>query len=336
MNCVITGVTSFLGLHTARLLLRHGWQVIGVVRPGSRNQDRLSEEGIIGDPGFHLLHMDFDNVQSAERLREDGKQAGSLFFSSFEKIDGWIHFAWDGIGSEGRSNEAIQRLNIENAKKAYVMAEASGCHRFLFAGSQAEYGVGSHERPMPVSAYGKAKLEFGQWGLSQGSHSGIMKFLHMRIFSVYGHGDHEGSLVNSVVRSLIAGKALLLGPCTQLWNYMECRDLARAVATLLESGQDLESIYDIAGKETRPLREYVEEMFNILRDEGGLALWSQDDVDHPASELLRFGARGNNAEGAADMSPDTRALLALGFQEDISFQDGILSLFREWKDKGNC
>ena len=213
MRVLITGVTSFLGLYTAKLLLQEGHEVIGAVRPGSRRAQELDAHGISAYPTYRTVHLDLSELPEAElgeahyaevlgldcaaalacNVESAGHsgtaaamqiEAGSVRNSApavtapqtatrlpspaladdaAPLIDAWIHFAWDGVGSAGRSDTNIQIENIQNAKKAYLYAKLLGARKFLFAGSQAEYGIGNHRVPMPVSPYGKAKLAFGRW-----------------------------------------------------------------------------------------------------------------------------------------------------------------------------
>ncbi len=322
MRIIITGVTSFLGIYTAEALLARGHRVIGAVRPGSRNEDRLQERP--GLAGLRVAHFDFDSLPAASEA-----EYRKALPADMPCFDAWIHFSWDGIGSAGRSDPAVQKRNMENAEKAYVMAKLLGCRKFLFAGSQAEYGRGNHFEPRPVSEYGKAKLRFGRWAREQSIYQELqenvgMATLHLRIFSVYGAGDHPGSLVNTLVQSILLGEKIALGPCTQQWNYLEVRDLARAIVLLTENPAAGTDVYDIAGKCTKPLRDYVGEIAEIASDWAGAhASEAGRKKLLPVSELLQFGVRGNNTEGAADMAPDIRRLEALGFREEISLSEGI-------------
>ena len=369
MRVFITGVTSFLGLYTAKLLLQEGHEVIGAVRPGSRRVQELDAYGISAYPTYRTVHLDLSELPEAE-LGEThyaevlgldqasalaAGSAGSAGHSGTAAamqaavavparssapavtappsathlplpaladdpaplIDAWIHFAWDGVGSVGRSDTNIQIENIQNAKKAYLYAKLLGAQKFLFAGSQAEYGSGNHRVPLPVSPYGKAKLSFGRWATEQSLLSEIyddapMQFIHMRIYSVYGSGDHETSLVNTVLRAALRHEAITLGPCEQRWNYLEVHDLARAIRILLSSEDTRTGIYDIAGSDSRMLKKYVIAM-NAIAGDGA---------------ELRFGTRANNAEGAANMSPEILKLQRLGFHQEISFEAGIGMLLK--------
>lgn len=353
MRVLITGVTSFLGLYTAKILLQEGHEVIGAVRPGSRRAQELEAHGISAYPTYRTVHLDLSELPEAElgeahyaevlgldHAADSAHSAATVVAAqqtatclpspaladdTAPLIDAWVHFAWDGVGSAGRSDTNIQIENIQNAKKAYLYAKLLGARKFLFAGSQAEYGSGNHRVPMPVSPYGKAKLAFGRWATEQSLLSEIyddapMQFIHMRIYSVYGSGDHETSLVNTVLRAALRHEAITLGPCEQRWNYLEVHDLARAIRILLRSEDTRTGIYDIAGSDSRMLKKYVIAM-NAIAGDGA---------------ELRFGTRANNAEGAANMSPEILKLQRLGFHQEISFEAGIGMLLKTMREKGTA
>ena len=320
MTVVVTGVTSFIGIYTARALLRTGDRVIGVVRPESHNLLKLTQAGITKDENFRLVRFDFDDLPEPEAGEEHYRAVLDEGIGS-HIIDVWLHMSWDGVGSVGRSDNDMQIRNVQNAKKAYLMAKVLGARKFIFAGSQAEYGRGTHPRPWPVSAYGKGKLAFGRWATEQSLidevlHPDSMQFIHTRIYSVYGDGDHPTSLVNTVLRGAIAGDPFFLGPCTQMWNYLEVRDCARALTMLTHAADTRTDVYDIAGAVTEPLRRYVETMYRLAGGQGH----------------LQFGMRGDNAEGAADMDPRTRKLEDLGFRQEISFEAGIGELVKKMRN----
>lgn len=381
MKILISGVSSFLGIYTAKELLSQGHQVYGIVRKESKNREKLESLR-----GLQLISVDMKAFSSyieegelvlAEGIRkqEDSfsreaafSRGGFALESLLPKdVDAIIHFAWDGVGSKGRENPEIQEQNLLMSKGFYQWGLQSGVKYFLFAGSQAEYGRGTRENPEPVSAYGKAKLSFSRYGLSGGraaedsafseqhfksfedegeaerekaketeqkaehkaEQENQMSFLDLRIFSVYGVGDHETTLVQSLVQAVLAGQAMDLSPCSQMWNFMEARDLARAIAFLLEGGFG-SGTYDLCSKESRPLKDYVMEMESLgkafLEKKEGKSLSS-------SPSLLRFGERASNAEGPVDLKPSVKDLYDRGFQEKISFQQGIEELYQYFDRK---
>ena len=389
MKILISGVSSFLGIYTAKELLSKGHQVYGIVRKESKNREKLESLR-----GLQLISVDMKAFSSyaeegelalAEGIRKqedsfsrevafsrDGFALASLVPKDLDAI---IHFAWDGVGSKGRENPEIQEQNLLMSKGFYQWGLQNGVKYFLFAGSQAEYGRCTRENPEPVSAYGKAKLSFSRYGLSGGraaedsafpkqcfrsfddteeteqekaketeqkaeqkaeqkteqkaEQENPMKFLDLRIFSVYGVGDHETTLVHTLVQAVLEDRSMDLSPCSQMWNFMEARDLARAIAFLLEGGFG-SGTYDLCSQDSRPLKDYVLEIESLgkafLEKKEGKTLST-------SSSLLRFGERASNAEGPVDLKPSIKDLYDRGFQEKISFSQGIEELYQHFYQK---
>ena len=376
MKILISGVSSFLGIYTAKELLSQGHELYGIVRKESKNREKLESLR-----GLQLISVDMKafscfaregELASAEAVRkqEDSFSREAAFLQGDfalasllpKDLDAIIHFAWDGVGSKGRENPEIQEQNLLMSKGFYQWGLQRGVKYFLFAGSQAEYGRGTRENPEPVSAYGKAKLSFSRYGLSGGKgeesysfqeqepktvdslekttqgknpensqeegRKRKMDFFDLRIFSVYGIGDHESTLVQTLVQAVLAGQSMDLSPCSQMWNFMEARDLARAIAFLLEGGFG-SGTYDLCGKDSRPLKDYVLEIEELgkafLEKKEGKKAWS--------TSLLRFGERASNAEGPVDLKPSVKDLYDRGFQEKISFSQGIEELYQYFYQK---
>ena len=103
-----------------------------------------------------------------KRLKEEGHKVTGFRHSYEEdedelphRADAWIHFAWAGVGSAGRQDDEIQGYNVGMSMAALEKAIELNCKKFIFAGSQAEYGraqdggLKNEDGPAePVSAYG--------------------------------------------------------------------------------------------------------------------------------------------------------------------------------------
>lgn len=295
MDVIITGGTSFIGRAVIRLLLEQGDRVWAAVRPGSSNRGKL--------PAHRNLHTVEVGMEEISRL--------PLLLPEKE-WDAFLHMAWDGVGSAGRSDPEIQEKNIRYSMETVRAAAALGCRRFLFSGSQAEYGIcrdlTDEDHPCrPVSQYGRAKLEFGRRAAAF-CRECSMEYIHARIYSVYGPGDHPWSLVNSCLRTFSSGGRMDLGECTQKWNFLYIDDMARAMTELLKSPKLESGIYNVAGEDTRVLREFVEEMHACCGKKGS----------------YEYGKRPPNAEGPASLLPDVRKLeKAVGWKPEVPFQEGI-------------
>lgn len=310
MNVVVTGATSFIGAVTTGRLLRAGHRVCAVVRPGSENLGHLwacvPEDG---KDRLRVVSLDMERIEELGRelLPEGGTSPADGACGIW---DGWIQIGWDGAGSENRMKREVQQANVRNSLASVRMASELGCRRFLFTGSQAEYGIHrtviTEETPCnPVSEYGKAKADFANLA-KELCKSRKMEYIHTRIFSVYGPGDHPWSLVNTCLSTWQRGGHMELSECTQQWNFLYIEDAAEAIVRLLTAGRS--GIYNIAGEDTRVLREFIEEMYALCGSRGSYA----------------YGMRKPNAEGPASLIPDITKLKAeTGWQPATSFTEGI-------------
>ena len=390
MRILISGITSFLGISAGKALLKKGHEVYGILRPESRNKERLK-----GEKGMQLLSLNMESFLLWEKENEieaeytdSTTEAGintercittergittennsttdshaidnSLSLPSLARLhfDAVLHFAWDGVGSLGRSDIATQEKNLRMSKAFFSWAKAHGVKRFFFAGSQAEMGRGTREEPLPASPYGEKKLAFSEYGLKN---HGDMEFIDLRIYSIYGKGDHERSLVKTLVRNILRGMETELGSGNKIWNFMAEEDFGQALAfltdldiqtreeesrnkgskksestdseieykeKLLESGlfgQNKECgsfTIDICSRESRLLSDYIKEIEQI-----GFSFLKKKGLRYSEASLLRFGLRPPNVEGDYDFTAHTKELSALGFEERVRFSPGIEELY---------
>lgn len=324
MKILLTGATSFLGGYLLRELLSEGNEVFAPVRPGS-----MRKLSVFPQPGFRCFPGDMGRLpelsSELEKLGGDG-------------LDVCVHLAWAGVGAGGRMNAELQRANVRAALELMRRCADFSCGRFLFAGSQAEYGVTlervergeqsglpvTEEAPCePLSEYGKGKLRVLREASALAEEL-RMDYRHLRIFSLYGAGDHESTLVSSCVRAALRGERAELGPCAQQWNFLHVRDCARAIAALCGGGsgdvpgRGYHRIYNIGSADTRPLRDFVREIFELAGERG------------QAEGLCRFVERPPGPEGTPFLSPDISRICAeTGWRPEISFRDGVKALLEQ-------
>lgn len=301
MRIILTGATSFVGRAVLDILTEKGNQVLAVVRPGSPGRAAL--EGRRGVRILDCALADIASLKDHPDLREGA--------------DGWLQLGWEGSGSANRQDALVQHRNIGYALAALETAAAVGCGRFLFSGSQAEYGIcGDVMREdmecRPVSEYGKDKLQVCISAAPLAERLGI-GYIHTRIFSVYGPGDHPWTLVETCLDAFLSGGHIDLGACTQQWNYLYITDAAMALAQLL-LGKAAGGVYNVAGEDTRPLKSYIEEIHRLC---GGRGTYT-------------YGKRPPNAEGMVSLRPDiTRLKAETGWESRVDFETGINSMIAD-------
>ena len=228
MNIIMTGATSFVGAATVRELLRRGHTVTAIARPASSKLGTIldgNEEALLSG---RLLVTENDLSEPAQHLEKVTKPQ-----------DVFCHFGWGGSGSASRTDRALQEKNLEISQETIRTAKALGCKKFLFSGSQAEYGmhrdlITEETACEPKSLYGEAKLAMREKGEKLCGELGL-RYIHARIFSAYGPGDHPWTLVESCLDTFLNNREMSLGACTQNWNFLYIDDLARGMAALCEA-----------------------------------------------------------------------------------------------------
>jgi len=296
MKVVITGATSFIGVHVIEECIKKNYDLYAVIRKNSFNINRLPQS---------------KKITVIEQGMDEYKQLSKLV----KRADCFIHLAWEGARAPYRDNADLQQRNYEASIAAIRAAAKMGCKVFLGAGSQAEYGkmkgdVTEDYPCNPTTEYGRMKLKTCR-ELNNLSKKLNMRFIWTRIFSIYGKYDYSGTLIMSVLKKMQNNEAIELTACTQIWDYLHVEDAAIAIMNLVENDKAA-GIFNIASGEKRPLRNFIKEMKEILNSD---------------SEL-KFGVVAYGVGGAVDLRPDNRKLLSLGWRPTISFDKGISSLMQ--------
>lgn len=301
MRAIVTGATGFIGTALCRELLENGYEVVAIIRLGSGKRTKLEnliKEQKLWNKKLQILELSLDKIQL---LADEYHLCADVFY----------HLAWNGSSGMEREDFEMQYSNIRYTAETLRAAKACGCKKFVGAGSQAEYGV-VHDRakeeetvPKPFMMYGAAKLAAYQMGQVLAKQLGI-SFVWPRIYSVYGVGENQGTLVNYVMETLKKGEIPQLSSCENMWNFMYITDCVRALRMLGES-ETAEGIYHVASDDTRYLKEFVEEIRDIVAPKG----------------KLNFGAKQGEPERTFWLEPDVGKIAELGIKNCTMFKEGI-------------
>lgn len=260
----ITGASSFIGVELCRYLSENGHQVIAMSRKENEDLNDIAANG-----NLRVFRADMQSL--------------------FEKVTGvkadvFIHLAWAGTSHEERNNPAIQTDNVKNALECVKLSQRMGCQLYVDAGSQAEYGLVpgalTEETPCnPITAYGKAKLQMFHETRVLTAQLGL-KYIHLRILSVYGEKDHDETLIKSCLRKLKNNELIVMRSGGQKWNYVYVKDAARQIGILslyaISDNSFKSEVYNIASEDTRTLSEFVEVMKIICSSKSELSFGGYD------------------------------------------------------------
>ena len=144
--------------------------------------------------------------------------------------------------------------------------------------------------------------------------------------------------LETIIAPYLTGETAELGPCRQQWNFLHIKDCGRAVLALAElavsaasapelreravsnAEQSAETartsrsshVYNIGGDDTRPLKDFVQEVFDIALSCG---------YDRAGFHLAE---RPAGPEGTPYLCPDISKIREMaGWSPQITFRDGI-------------
>lgn len=286
MNVLITGATGFIGTALCDEMLERGHSVTAVIRPNSEKKSKLPR-------AVSLEELELDKISELTGT-----------------YDICYHLAWNGSSGSARNDFDIQMSNVKYTAEVIKTAKRLGCKRVIGAGSQAEYGVvhkicDENTTPNPFMMYGAAKLAAYYMG-SLVARDEEISLVWPRIYSVYGVGENDGTLMSYLVKCLKEGKTAELSPCENMWDFMYITDCVKALALLGET-DDSNGIYNVSAGKPRLLKEFVNEAREII---------------NPNAEI-KFGAKSSDPKRTFWLEPSVDKLKVLGFECEVGFNEGI-------------
>ncbi len=222
---LVTGVGGFVGQHVVNCLRETNSEIriVGL--------DRIKSENTAVD---HCLSID---------LSPENRQSIAKAILEYD-IGAIVHCA-------GSANSDSESLSRDNLQATTVLIDAASYGRrglpFCHIGSSAEYmplkkPEKTTEKTLtePVGEYGKVKLQTTK-AVLQASYQGDISGYVLRLFNPIGIGMPETNLVGRVCKFLRKeqDQCLRLGNLDSYRDYIDIRDVARAIVLSLKQGNHL-------------------------------------------------------------------------------------------------
>ena len=245
MNKVlITGITGFLGSHIAENLIASNIAVIGLKRS---NSDIWRCKGF--EDAVHWVDID-----------EEGLYEKELSAMDFDTV---IHGAWIGVASDLRNDWGEQSKNISFLLSLLEISKNAGASKFIFLGSQAEYGSfnGKINEDYPanaVNAYAGVKLACLEL-VKTFCLTNNMNWIWLRLFSFFGEKENSNWLIPSLIRLMKVGNQMDFTKGEQKYAYLYVKDFATIMNSLVTSSVQ-SGIYNVSSSESRTIKSLIEEI----------------------------------------------------------------------------
>ncbi len=308
-RAVITGSTGMLGISLINVLLAEGYEVIAVARPDSARIGNLPS-----DDRITVAECDVKSISDLPSI---------LSSKGIDKADLFFHFAWDGTHGDSRNNMDVQIDNIRSSLEAVRTAAKLGCEVFLGAGSQAEFGrvkdgvkLSADLPCRPENGYGIGKLCACDMTRIEARKLGI-KHIWVRILSTYGPFDGAHTMVMSGIGTMLQGKKASYTKGEQMWDYLYCKDAARAFYLAATKGRP-SSVYMVGSGKVRPLADYIRAIRDAIDPSLDIGF---GEVDYYPGQVMYL---------CADISALTEDT---GFVPEYDFETGIKETVEWYKNE---
>jgi UDP-arabinose 4-epimerase len=177
LTVLVTGGAGYIGSHTARVLRRHGYDVV--------IYDNLSTGHELLARGFELIRGDIGDAAAISK--------------ALSRVDAVMHFAAHAYVGESVDNpRKYFRNNVEAALTLLNVCQDRGLKHFVFSSTCAVYGTPQRipipeDTPRaPVNPYGVSKLFFEQ-ALEAYDRAYALRSVRLRYFNAAG-ADESGEI----------------------------------------------------------------------------------------------------------------------------------------------
>ncbi len=278
-NNLVTGAAGFIGSKLVSELIRQNNTVYALIEKGDiKSRDLL----LSIDPGIRVIE-DFDYMLEN--------------FNEYPQFDRIFHLATVGVRPDFNDIELICDVNIKMGCRLIDFARNNRSGVFVNFGSCFEYGdhgdilltediecrpeslyaISKNASTNLVTAYAKTKQ---------------VNMITVRPFGVFGEGEGSNRLAPSVIRKCLNREIIKTTPGEQIRDFVNVKDLVRAVIMLSEAAYTPYEIYNICSDNPVSVKSFIKEIVEVC----GLDINLVDfgSIPYRQNEAMIFA--GNNSK----------------------------------------
>jgi GDP-mannose 4,6-dehydratase len=263
MKYLVTGITGFAGPHLAKLLLKEGHEVHGLVRTANgREQDLLDimtkEE--LDSIQFH--YMDLRHFYSVQKL-------------SAEKFDGIFHLAAQSHPPTSFANPILTWDENVTGTVNLITAIQGTSTRFMFCSTSEVYGDQGKDIGLltintpvkPSNPYGTSKAAMDLY-VQERSKNGFIDGFVTRAFSHTGPRRGKIFSISSDAYQIAAMEFGLQNLTLRVGNLktervvMDVRDCVNAYYLLMKNPGSNQGVFNVCGNSVHPMQYYTDLLIN--------------------------------------------------------------------------
>ena len=299
---LVTGAAGFIGKSLVKQLSEMNYDIVALV---SNN-----------DVKKNLMLRDIDQRIEIVCGIDELKSRASMM----KPFDIIFHLATVGVRPEFNNIEQMCDVNIKLGCQLLDFAKETKSKLLVNFGSCFEYGnhngilLTEEMECYPESIYAIAKNASTNLMTAYAKQCEV-HMITVRPFGVFGEGEGEQRLAPSIIKSCMEGKKVKTTAGEQIRDFVNVKDVVKAVIRLCESKYELYGIYNICSDNPVSVKSFINEIIETCKFD---------------KELIQFGAlpyRDNEAMVFAGSNEKLQRLINYDFPQN--HKDGIKDIFMQ-------
>ena len=316
MNIVVTGGAGFIGSHLIDSLLAKSHTVTNIDNFDPFYDESIKRQNIKG-------HLEYDSYTLHE---VDVRDIEALDKAIPIDTDVIVHLAAKaGVRPSVKDPVGFQEVNVMGTQNMLELAKEKEIKQFVFASSSSVYGTNENvpwseddHVLKPISPYASTKVSGELLGHVY-SHLYDIRFLALRLFTVYGPRQRPDLAIHKFLRLMSDGKEITLyGDGSTRRDYTYVDDIVNGIMAAIEYKDSMYEVINLGNNQTVELLELVE----AIEKASGITAKKTFGPEQP----------GDVKQTWADVS---KAGKLLGYKSDYSIDKGLAEFAKWFKMNSN-
>ena len=294
-SALVTGAAGFIGTQIVIVLVSIGYYVYALIEKGDiRGRVKLS--GIS------------NNIEVIDVLNEENE---------YKPFDVIYHTATVGVRPDFDNIDLICDINIKMGCNLVDFAKKNHSGLLVNFGSCFEYGdhgdvlLTEDMECKPESLYAISKVASTCLVTAYAKQKEV-NLITVRPFGVFGEGEGPSRLAPSIINSLRNGQKIDTTEGQQIRDFVNVKDVAKAIVELSESNYHPYEIYNICSNNPVKVRDFIEEIVDVCGFD---------------KNLVNFGALPYRDNEAMKFAGDnTKLQKVINYPFPDNHRDGILDI----------
>jgi UDP-glucuronate 4-epimerase len=302
-HLLVTGGAGFIGSHLVDSLLADGYRVTVLDNFDGFYDRRVKERNIAS----HRRHANWRLVEG------DLRSLATICDQLIDPYQAVVHLAAKaGVRPSIEDPHTYQDVNVAGTQNLLEFARERRIKQFVFSSSSSVYGVNprvpwreADHVLQPISPYASTKVSGELLGHVY-SHLFGMRFIALRLFTVYGPRQRPDLAISKFAHLIRAGKPIpVFGDGSTRRDYTYIDDIVAGIRRAIDYDRTPFEVVNLGNSQTITLREMVAGLEEALRRSAVIERLPEQPGDVPqtwgdlekARALLGYEPQTNYPEG---------------------------------------